>query len=94
VHRLWDAVTSGRVIPPELVEEMTRPRSSRGPGKRVYGLGMWLHPDHDHVLELEGYDAGASFHSLHDRTRRITWTVISNTSDGAWPLVALLGERV
>jgi hypothetical protein len=46
------------------------------------------------VLELEGYDAGASFHSLHDRTRRITWTVISNTSDGAWPLVALLGERV
>ena len=94
VHRLWDAVTAGRVIAPELVEEMTRPRSSRGPGKHRYGLGIWLHPDDDQVLEFDGYDAGASFHSVHDRARRITWTVISNTSEGAWPLVRLLRERV
>jgi CubicO group peptidase (beta-lactamase class C family) len=94
VHRLWDAVTSGRVIAPELVEEMARPRSSEGPGKRRYGLGMWLHPDDDAVVVLTGYDAGVSFHSEHDRARRITWTVISNTSDGAWPVVRLLGERV
>jgi CubicO group peptidase (beta-lactamase class C family) len=94
VHRLWDAVTSGRVIAPELVEEMTRPRSSSGPGKRRYGLGMWLDPDDDHVLMLEGYDAGVSFRSVHDRARRVTWTVISNTSEGAWPVVRLLGERV
>ena len=94
VHRLWDAVTSGRVIAPELVEEMTSPRSSSGPGKHRYGLGMWLHPDDDQVLEFDGYDAGASFHSVHDRGRRITWTVISNTSEGAWPLVRLLREWV
>jgi hypothetical protein len=54
---------------------------------------MWLHPDDD-IVELHGYDAGASFHSAHDRGRRITWTVISNTSDGAWPVVRLLGERL
>ena len=94
VHRLWDAVTAGRVISPELVEEMTRPRSSSGPGRDRYGLGVWLQPDDDRVLELHGYDAGASFHSVHDRVRRTTWTVISNTSEGAWPLVRLLRERV
>jgi hypothetical protein len=37
---------------------------------------------------------GVSFHSVHDRARQVTWTVISNTSDGAWPLVRLLRERV
>jgi CubicO group peptidase (beta-lactamase class C family) len=94
VHRLWDAVTAGRVLAPELVEEMARPRSSAGPGRRRYGLGMWLHPEDDHVIELEGYDAGASFHSLHDPARRTTWTVMSNTSEGAWPLVRLLEDRL
>jgi CubicO group peptidase (beta-lactamase class C family) len=94
VHRLWDAVTAGRVVAPELVEEMTRPRSSAGRGRHRYGLGTWLHPDDDHVLVLTGYDAGISFHTVRDRARRITWTVISNTSDGAWPLVRLLRERV
>ena len=94
VHRLWDAVSAGRVVAPELVEQMARPRSSRGPGEHRYGLGMWLHPTDDDVLVLEGYDAGASFHSVHDRAGRTTWTVISNTSEGAWPLVRLLQERV
>jgi CubicO group peptidase (beta-lactamase class C family) len=93
VHRLWDAVTSGRVIAPELVAEMTRPRSS-GPGQDGYGLGVWLNRDDDQVLELHGYDAGASFHSVHDRARHRTWTVISNTSEGAWPLVRLLAGRL
>jgi CubicO group peptidase (beta-lactamase class C family) len=94
VHRLWDAVTSGRVIGPELVEELTRPRSSNGPGEDGYGLGVWLNRDDERVLELHGYDAGASFHSVHDRARRLTWTVVSNTSEGAWPLVRLLREAL
>jgi hypothetical protein len=36
---------------------------------------------------LEGYDAGVSFRSLHDPTTDETRTVISNTTDGAWPIV-------
>jgi hypothetical protein len=81
------------VVAPELVEEMTAPRSSSGPGKHRYGLGVWLHPDDDQVLVLTGHDAGASFHSMHDRARRTTWTVMSNTSEGAWPLARLLREH-
>ena len=35
-------------------------------------------------------DAGVSFRSVHDPARAITHTVISNTTDGAWPLTQLL----
>ena len=43
---------------------------------------------------LEGYDAGVSFRSVHDPASAITYTVISNTSEGAWPIVELLEERL
>ena len=43
---------------------------------------------------LEGYDAGVSFQSFHDPTSDTTCTVISNWSDGAWPLVEVLGETL
>jgi hypothetical protein len=43
---------------------------------------------------LEGYDAGVSFRSAHDPGSTLTYTVISNWSDGAWPLVAYLDEHV
>jgi len=43
---------------------------------------------------LEGCDAGVSFRSVHDPERRVTHTVISNTTDGAWPLTRLLGETL
>jgi hypothetical protein len=58
-----------------------------GPGVHArYGLGFWLHETRD-IVELHGYDAGISFFSGHDPARRETTTVISNTSEGAWPIV-------
>jgi hypothetical protein len=56
-----------------------------------YGLGFWLHETSDSVM-LEGYDAGVSFRSMHDPSRRITRTVISNTSEGAWPIARFFAE--
>ena len=88
VHRLWDAVLDGRVVPQQLVDVMTTPRS-RGADGRRYGLGLWLDPDDD-VLVLSGHDAGVSFRTSHGRRRRATWTVVSNTSEGARPLARLL----
>jgi hypothetical protein len=41
---------------------------------------------------LEGYDAGVSFRSAYDPASELLYTVISNTSAGAWPLVRLLDE--
>ena len=56
-----------------------------------YGLGFWLHESSDVVI-LEGCDAGVSFRSVHDPAPEVTHTVISNTSDGAWPIARLLDE--
>ena len=58
-----------------------------------YGLGFWLHASSD-VVMLEGSDAGVSFRSAHDPARRLTHTVISNTSNGAWPIARLLRDRL
>jgi CubicO group peptidase (beta-lactamase class C family) len=89
----WRALFAGRIVSPEWVAELTRPRSDVPEGSRRYGLGFWLHGSSD-VVMLEGSDAGVSFRSVHDPARRLSHTVISNTSDGAWPLARLLVERL
>ena len=38
-------------------------------------------------------DAGVSLRTVHDPRADVTQTVISNTSDGAWPLARFLEER-
>lgn len=52
---------------------------------------FWLHRSSDAVI-LEGYDAGVSFRSVHDPRSNVTRTVISNSSDGAWPVARRLDE--
>ena len=51
-----------------------------------YGRGVWLRDGGDHVW-LEGMDAGVSFMSGVRRRRGLEYFVVSNTSDGVWPLV-------
>jgi hypothetical protein len=33
-----------------------------------------------------------SFQTVHDPIQRLTYTVLSNTTDGAWPIVLHLDE--
>ncbi|GAA2153828.1 serine hydrolase domain-containing protein [Nocardioides koreensis] len=89
----WDALFSGRIVAPELVAEMVRPRSDWPEESKRYGLGFHLHATNDGVW-LEGFDAGVSFASLHQPSTSITYTVISNWSRGAWPIVGLLDARL
>ena len=93
VRALWLAFFAGRVVSEEWVREMTRPRSDAAEHGRRYGLGFWLHPSSDTVI-LEGYDAGVSFGSLHDPLADATCTVVSNWTDGAWPIVRRLSETL
>jgi hypothetical protein len=75
--------------PLDVVAEMTRPRSATPSDRMLHcGLGFWLTPDG--AVELEGYDAGVSFRSTHDPADRRTRTVVSNWSDGAWPICRAL----
>ena len=85
---------AGRIVSKEWVAEMVRPRSEVPDESlpRRYGLGFWLHPTTDTVF-LEGSDAGVSFRSVHNPRSSLTYTVISNTSEGAWPLGRHLRDR-
>jgi hypothetical protein len=45
-------------------------------------------------VELHGYDAGASFRSVHDPSTGLTHTVLANTSEGAWPVTEHLDDAL
>lgn len=93
VSALWTAVFAGRIVSMDVVAEMVQPRSEvPSPTQPArYGLGIWLHPTRD-LVELHGSDAGVSFQTVHDPRERFTYTVLSNTTDGAWPIVLHLDE--
>ena len=93
VSAFWRALFGGRIVSSEWVAELVRPRSDAAHGSRRYGLGFWLAESGD-VVMLEGADAGVSFRTVHDPRRELTHTVVSNTSDGAWPITRLLEERL
>ena len=93
LHAFWEALFGGRIVGTDTVREMVRPRSDVPEESKRYGLGFHLRATGDEVW-LEGYDAGVSFASSYAPSTATTVTVISNWSDGAWPVVKLLGERV
>jgi CubicO group peptidase (beta-lactamase class C family) len=86
MHTFWKALFEGRIVTERWVSEMTRQHSNAPTERARYGLGFWLAATGPIVM-LVGGDAGVSFSSAHDPTTVRTWTIISNTTDGAWPMV-------
>jgi CubicO group peptidase (beta-lactamase class C family) len=93
ISALWRAFLDGEIVSPAWVGEMTRPRSEAKANSMRYGLGFWLHETTDAVI-LEGCDTGVSFRSAHDPRSGVTFTVISNTTDGAWPIARLFDAQL
>jgi CubicO group peptidase (beta-lactamase class C family) len=91
IHALWTAAFDGRIVSTTTLTDMIRPRSDVPSESMRYGLGFWLHATGPAVM-LEGCDAGVSFRSVHHAAAHTTHTVISNTSDGAWPITRRLDE--
>jgi CubicO group peptidase (beta-lactamase class C family) len=91
--RLWDAFFAGRIVSADWVGEMVRPRSDVPEESARYGLGFWLHASTD-AVRISGGDAGVSCYSIHDRHATLTYTVLSNTTGGAWRVARLLNERL
>ena len=90
----WSALFGGQIVSAATLAEMIRPRSEdSGGGSRRYGLGIWLPPSNDTVM-LEGADAGVSVRSAHRPSTGTAFTVLSNWSDGAWPVARLLTPLV
>jgi CubicO group peptidase (beta-lactamase class C family) len=91
IHTFWGALFGGRIVPTRVVAEMVRPRSVVASEGKRYGLGFWLHASSAAVI-LVGSDAGVSFQTVHDPAGAFTYTVLSNTTKGAWPVARLLDE--
>jgi CubicO group peptidase (beta-lactamase class C family) len=89
ISAFWRHLFAGDIVPIARVAEMVRPRSDVPTESMRYGLGFWLHSTGEAVI-LEGYDAGVSFQTMHHPRTRATYTVISNSSDGTWPLARFL----
>ena len=87
----WRSLFAGTIVSHAWVAEMVRPRSDVPSASRRYGLGFWLHRSSDTVM-LVGSDAGVSFRSVHQPRSKLTHTVISNTSDGAWPITQRIDQ--
>lgn len=88
----WPALFAGAILPPDVVARMLTPTSDVPESRSRYGMGFWLHATGP-TAYLEGADHGVSFRSAHDPRSARTWTVMSNTTDGAWPIVRLLMDR-
>lgn len=93
VGRFWSALFAGAILPSATVDEMVRAHVDAPAESMRYGLGFWLRPDRD-TVQLEGCDAGISFRSAYDRPSGLAYAVIANTTDGAWPTVRLLDDRL
>jgi CubicO group peptidase (beta-lactamase class C family) len=93
VRSFWNALFAGRIISTDMVGALVQPRSDAPEQSMRYGRGFWLHAGGD-VVMLEGCDAGVSFRSVHDPESGTTHTVMSNTTDGAWPISRLLAEQL
>jgi CubicO group peptidase (beta-lactamase class C family) len=93
LHRLWEALPAGRVVTPSTWQLMTTPHSDVPEHSCRTGLGFFLHATGDAVW-LEGHDAGVSITSRHVPSERLTYTVISNWTDGAWPIARLLRNEL
>ena len=91
VHTFWDALVNGRIVSTDTVAEMMRPRSDVPDDLMRYGLGLWIDAS-TAAVSIHGFDTGVGFVSVHDPSRRLTHTVLSNKSRGAWSCSQRLGK--
>jgi CubicO group peptidase (beta-lactamase class C family) len=89
IARFWSALFAAGIVPAASVREMVRPQSTVVGKSRAYGLGLWLASARA-AIHLEGSDAGISFRSAYEPATGLLYTVLSNTTRGAWPVVKQL----
>lgn len=87
----WQALLGHRIVRADTLVALVQPRQVVEDEGMRYGRGFWLGLD-DATIVLEGYDAGVSGRTWHDPASGITVSVLSNTSDGAWPVLRALRE--
>ncbi|HET9222019.1 MAG TPA: serine hydrolase domain-containing protein [Roseiflexaceae bacterium] len=91
IDTLWKAFWSYEILPKALVEIYTESYTKAATEREhtYYGHGLWIREDESRNREayITGCDAGVSFKSIVNRDTALQVTVISNTTDGAWPVL-------
>lgn len=90
LYILWDAFFKFDILSRGLTELYIKPYiKAESEGENLYyGHGIWLYKGEKAQEEyIVGCDAGVSFKSAVIRKADIIYTVISNTGDGAWPII-------
>lgn len=95
LYKLWDGLGDGKLITTSLLEEFFSSKVQTQPeSDSYYGYGVWIYdavgiPKEEYIM---GADAGISFKSAIVREKDLIYTVISNTGEGAWPVLkAIVG---
>lgn len=85
----WAALFAGTIVSDSTRESMTSALNHVPSEQMRYARGFWRGWESDVVI-LEGYDAGVSARSWHDPSSGVTGSIIGNTPEGAWPVIAAL----
>ena len=93
ISAFWKALFAGRIVSTDWVSEMVRVHSDIPSERATLRPRLLARTRSSDAVMMEGCDAGVSFRSTHHPRSGLTHTVISNTTDGAWPIVRYLGER-
>ena len=83
-----DALRADRLLPPELTEVFFTPQV-RHDERTEYGFGLEFRGP---TFYKEGSNAGVSANLIHHGATEVDAVVLSNTEDGAWPIVAELNR--
>lgn len=88
---LWKAFWANDILPQDLVELYATPYvKAESEGEATcYGHGLWLDlaPEGQPEVYIQGGDAGVSFKSSVQPDTGLHVTLLSNTSNGAWPVL-------
>lgn len=93
LHRFWRAFSAGGIVSPAGVAAMVEPRHDVPEEGLRSAMGFFLHRSTP-AAYIEGYDAGVSFRSTHLAPSATTVSVLGNSSEGAWPVVAAVETAI
>ena len=93
ISSLWRAFFAGRIVSPDWVARDGAPAQRRAGGVEALRPGL-LAPRVDRRRDAGGLRRRRLVPHRARPARGVTHTVISNTTDGAWPITRYLEERL
>lgn len=87
ISKFWKKLINGNLLSEKMRTKYLNKNIKTNDSNVYYGFGMWIYQEDGGkaVYFMEGCDAGVSFLSKYYPNGMIG-TVISNTTDGAWPI--------